>query len=76
MKWEDNRLRTFVDKAQLEAWYRTTKECAEKTVAVGYDQLTAAGKRTKGGMNGFGMGNGRLVIEKGKMGGGGLFAAV
>ncbi|GAB1316269.1 Non-repetitive/WGA-negative nucleoporin C-terminal-domain-containing protein [Madurella fahalii] len=42
MRWEDGRLRTFVDKHQLEAWYRTTRECAEKTVAVAYDRLTAA----------------------------------
>jgi nuclear pore complex protein Nup133 len=41
MRWEDARLKTFIDKHQLEAWYRTTKECAEKTVAAAYDRLTA-----------------------------------
>ncbi|KAK4152117.1 Non-repetitive/WGA-negative nucleoporin C-terminal-domain-containing protein [Chaetomidium leptoderma] len=44
MRWEDKQLRTWIDKAQLEAWYRTTRECAEKTVAVTYDRLTAAKK--------------------------------
>jgi nuclear pore complex protein Nup133 len=42
MRWEDGRLRTFVDKAQLDAWYRTARECAEKTVVVSYDRMTAA----------------------------------
>lgn len=42
MRWEDKQLRTAIEKAQLDAWYRTTKECAEKTVAVTYDRLTAA----------------------------------
>lgn len=42
MRWEDKQLRASVEKAQLDAWYRTTRECAEKTVAVTYDRLTAA----------------------------------
>ncbi|KAK3295030.1 Non-repetitive/WGA-negative nucleoporin C-terminal-domain-containing protein [Chaetomium fimeti] len=42
MRWEDKQLRTAVDRAQLDAWYRTTRECAEKTVAVTYDRITAA----------------------------------
>ncbi|KAL2149135.1 hypothetical protein VTH82DRAFT_8483 [Thermothelomyces myriococcoides] len=42
MRWEDKQLRTAIEKSQLDAWYRTTKECAEKTVAVTYDRLTAA----------------------------------
>lgn len=42
MRWEDKQLRTAIDKAQLDAWYRTTRECAEKTVAVTYARLTAA----------------------------------
>ncbi|EAQ84632.1 hypothetical protein CHGG_08646 [Chaetomium globosum CBS 148.51] len=44
MRWDDKQLRTAIDKAQLDAWYRTTRECAEKTVAVTYDRLTAAKK--------------------------------
>ena len=42
MRWDDKQLRTALDKAQLDAWYRTTRECAEKTVAVTYDRITAA----------------------------------
>lgn len=42
MRWDDKQLRAALDKAQLDAWYRTTRECAEKTVAVTYDRITAA----------------------------------
>lgn len=41
IRWEDKQLRIAVEKAQLDAWYRT-RECAEKTVAVTYDRLMAA----------------------------------
>jgi len=40
MRAEDAKLRTFVEKAQLDAWYRTTKEVAEKTVANEYRRAT------------------------------------
>jgi nuclear pore complex protein Nup133 len=87
MRWEDKQLRTAIDKAQLEAWYRTTRECAEKTVAVTYDRLTAAKRaaapaapveeeaRGRGLRNG--SAKGKLVIgraEGARMVPGGLFA--
>jgi nuclear pore complex protein Nup133 len=89
MRWEDKQLRTAIDKAQLEAWYRTTRECAEKTVAVTYDRLTAAKRaaaaatsasaeeegRGRGLRNG--SAKGKLVIgraEGSRMVPGGLFA--
>ncbi|KAL2263795.1 hypothetical protein VTK26DRAFT_5087 [Humicola hyalothermophila] len=89
MKWEDAKLRGYVDKAQLDAWYRTTRECAEKTVAAAYDRLTAAqaaagaGSPVKGqaggevnGVNGSAAGGERLALEPGKGASrrGGLFA--
>lgn len=40
MRAEDAKLRTYVEKAQLDAWYRTTKEVAEKTVANVYRRAT------------------------------------
>jgi nuclear pore complex protein Nup133 len=84
MRWEDTRLRTFIEKAQLEAWYRTTRECAEKTVAVTYDRLTAAKKAAaaqvplaNGNRSAVEGGRGKFVLgetEKGLMMPGGLFA--
>lgn len=65
MRWEDGRLRTFVEKAQLDAWYRTTRDCAEKTVAVAYDRLTAERKAQQQ----------QVVNGMGAKIGGGLFAA-
>ncbi|KAL2264965.1 hypothetical protein VTJ83DRAFT_7475 [Remersonia thermophila] len=32
MRWEDKTLRTFVERSRLDEWFRTTRECAEKTV--------------------------------------------
>ncbi|KAK0733265.1 Non-repetitive/WGA-negative nucleoporin C-terminal-domain-containing protein [Lasiosphaeria miniovina] len=40
MKWEDSRLGSFLEKSQLENWYRSTRDCAEKTVASEIDRLT------------------------------------
>ena len=42
MKWEDNKLRTYIDKAQLDAWSVTTRECADKTVKEELHRITAA----------------------------------
>ncbi|KAK0701487.1 Non-repetitive/WGA-negative nucleoporin C-terminal-domain-containing protein [Apiosordaria backusii] len=44
MKWEDDELRTYIEKARADAWYLTTKEYAKKTVTVAFSELTAAGK--------------------------------
>ncbi|KAK4100013.1 hypothetical protein N658DRAFT_525021 [Parathielavia hyrcaniae] len=70
MRWEDKQLRTAIDKAQLDAWYRTTRECAEKTVAVTYDCLTLAAKRAQrlhlgGGGGGGGSGDGERFGSEG-----------
>ncbi|KAL2128685.1 hypothetical protein VTI74DRAFT_8834 [Chaetomium olivicolor] len=85
MRWEDKLLKSYIDKAQLDAWYRTTRECAEKTVAEAYDRLTAQRKGSvdvvgsgvmNGGVNGA-SGMKRLVIggeERGRVMPGGLFA--
>ncbi|KAL2016374.1 hypothetical protein VTK56DRAFT_3796 [Thermocarpiscus australiensis] len=62
MRWEDNRLRSFIDRAQLEAWYRTTRECAEKTVAVSYNRMTAA-KAEEVKVNGTGNGTGSVSVR-------------
>lgn len=40
MKAEDKKLKAFIEKSQLDAWYRTTLDCAEKIVAAAYNQLT------------------------------------
>ncbi|KAK0616247.1 Non-repetitive/WGA-negative nucleoporin C-terminal-domain-containing protein [Immersiella caudata] len=32
MKAEDKQLKTYIEKSQLDAWHRTTRDCAEKTV--------------------------------------------
>ncbi|KAK3331922.1 Non-repetitive/WGA-negative nucleoporin C-terminal-domain-containing protein [Cercophora scortea] len=40
MKWEDSKLRIFIEKNQLEKWYQTTRECAENTVESAYHRLT------------------------------------
>jgi nuclear pore complex protein Nup133 len=42
MKADDAKLRTYIEKHQLEAWYISTKECADRTVADAYRRLTAA----------------------------------
>jgi len=48
MKWEDKQLRTYVEKSQLDLWYKTTKEAAEKTVAEAYRRITAAKAQANG----------------------------
>ncbi|KAK4159334.1 Non-repetitive/WGA-negative nucleoporin C-terminal-domain-containing protein [Cladorrhinum sp. PSN259] len=48
MKWEDKQLRTYIEKSQLDLWYRTTKEAAEKTVAEAYKRITAAKAQANG----------------------------
>jgi nuclear pore complex protein Nup133 len=77
MRWEDKQLRAAVEKAQLDAWYRTTRESAEKTVAVTYDRLTAERKRgggdakaTRKGKEEY-LGNGSVVKGKLVVSGGG-----
>ncbi|KAK3350168.1 Non-repetitive/WGA-negative nucleoporin C-terminal-domain-containing protein [Lasiosphaeria hispida] len=65
MKAEDTRLRAFVDKAQLESWYRGTRDCAETTVTAAYNRLTkAAEEKKKRTSNGNGNGNGKLLFER------------
>jgi len=54
MKAEDSKLKTFIDKAQLEAWYRTTRDCAESTVANAYNQITKASETVETATNGNG----------------------
>ncbi len=49
MKSEDSKLKEFIGKAQLEAWYRTTRDCAEKTVAHALDRITKAKEASKNG---------------------------
>lgn len=41
MKVEDVKLKTFIDKARLDEWYKTTLEAAENTVALVYGRITA-----------------------------------
>lgn len=48
MKADDTKLRTFLDKHQLESWYLETKEQAEKTVAVAYDRFTEKESKPSG----------------------------
>ena len=59
MKSEDSKLRTFIEKAQLELWYRATRDCAEKTVADAYNRLTEARTEVVHNGNGDGNGNGK-----------------
>ena len=42
MRWEDNKLRTYIDKAQLDAWWVTTRDCADTIVKDELNQITAA----------------------------------
>lgn len=42
MKQEDVKLRTFIEKHQLDAWHRTVLEEAEKSVAREYDMQIKA----------------------------------
>lgn len=41
MKAEDAKLKTYIDKARLDEWYKTTLEAAENTVALVYGRMTA-----------------------------------
>lgn len=41
MKWEDNRLRGFVEKNQLDAWHLTIIAEADRTVAEEFSKQTA-----------------------------------
>jgi nuclear pore complex protein Nup133 len=55
MKWEDSKLRSFIEKHQLDLWHRTVLEEAEKTVAREYDlrtQAQAAASSPNGHVNG------------------------
>lgn len=57
MKWEDNRLRVYIEKHQLDSWHRTVLEEAERTVAREYDMHTkaqAAVSSSNGHANGIG----------------------
>jgi nuclear pore complex protein Nup133 len=60
MKAEDAKLRTYIEKAQLDAWYRTARDCAEQTVANAYHRLTEASKAVET-LNG--NGSARLVLK-------------
>ena len=42
MRAEDSKLKSYIDKCQLDAWYRTTKDAAEKMVADAYRDATMA----------------------------------
>ncbi|KAK4176737.1 putative nucleoporin [Triangularia setosa] len=80
MKWEDEELRIYIEKARADAWYLTTKEYAEKTVTAALSELTAAGKSHLNG-NGSAASEDAAILKKvaeaakdsGKNGGG-LFA--
>ncbi|KAK1828126.1 Non-repetitive/WGA-negative nucleoporin C-terminal-domain-containing protein [Podospora conica] len=64
MRAEDAKLKTFVDKAQLDAWYRTTREVAERTVASAYRTATIEREvsiHIRNSENGNGGGNGSVV---------------
>ena len=41
MKAEDVKLKTYIDKARLDEWFKTTLEAAENTVADVYRRMTA-----------------------------------
>ncbi|KAK4676697.1 hypothetical protein QC764_402490 [Podospora pseudoanserina] len=82
MKWEDDELRGYVEKARADAWFLTTSEYAEKTVTAAFSELTAAGRSS---VNGDGRSEEAAILKKfaekaaagkdgGKNGGGGLFA--
>ncbi|KAJ9142229.1 hypothetical protein NKR19_g7308 [Coniochaeta hoffmannii] len=55
MKWEDSKLRAYIEKHQLDSWHRTVLEEAERTVAREYDmrtQVQAATSSSNGHVNG------------------------
>jgi nuclear pore complex protein Nup133 len=53
MKWQDSRLRTYIEKHQLDSWHRTVLEEAERTVTREYDLRTQAqAASSHGHMNG------------------------
>lgn len=47
MRWEDSKLRTYIEKHQLDAWHRTVLEEAEKTVTRAYDKIAEAEAEAK-----------------------------
>ncbi|KAK0667246.1 putative nucleoporin [Cercophora samala] len=80
MKWEDDELRTYIEKSRADAWYLTTKEYAEKTVTAAFSELTAAGQSHING-NGSAASEEAAILKKfaeaakdNKKNGGGLFA--
>jgi nuclear pore complex protein Nup133 len=48
MKWEDNKLRRYIEKARLDLWFDSTLECAKKTVAYAYRERTTANVNMNG----------------------------
>jgi nuclear pore complex protein Nup133 len=55
MKWEDSRLRAYIEKHQLDSWHRAVLEEAERTVAREFDMRTqaqAAASSSNGLVNG------------------------
>ncbi|KAK3381272.1 Non-repetitive/WGA-negative nucleoporin C-terminal-domain-containing protein [Podospora didyma] len=42
MKWEDAKLKEYIEKARLDEWYLTTRRVVEYTVANEYDRITTA----------------------------------
>jgi nuclear pore complex protein Nup133 len=61
MKWEDSKLRTYIEKHQLDSWHGTVLEEAERTVTREYDLRTqnqAAASSPNGHMNGDGAAKG------------------
>jgi nuclear pore complex protein Nup133 len=60
MKWEDSKLRTYIEKHQLDSWHRTVLEEAERTVAREYDSHTQAQAQAAASSNGQLNGNGAV----------------
>lgn len=57
MKWEDSKLRVYIEQHQLDSWHGTVLEEAERAVAREYDlrtQAQAADSPSHGHMNGGG----------------------
>jgi nuclear pore complex protein Nup133 len=55
MKWEDTKLRAYIEKHQLDSWHRSVLEEAERAVAREFDARThaeAAASLSNGHING------------------------
>jgi nuclear pore complex protein Nup133 len=65
MKADDKQLKAYIDKSQLDAWYRTTRDCAEKTVEQVLHTVTVASEAAEKLTNGNGSIKPMFTLKRG-----------